>query len=366
MQLSDARPDYKDAKEKNSRSRKLHKFRVEQTTASVAGNGLAVPARKSNRYKQPTVRNEASELANRALDSSALDDNHTDILIQSYEDLPGIPFRAPNERSEFSDITSPAQAPIDTKRSTRSQDKTMFTKLTSSLPNEEANPFGEPYQLVWLCPRTPTDPASSIHAAYPHIVNDSWGYEQSHFERVAEELAEEDLMRAGKRSGLFTSSRDSSTASSNPFFSNLTPSLISIESCPSDEERTDGNDNYEMAAGGGSDGEEDDTVTSKKSPKQLEFSSSEDRIRKTASCNRYPDDRHANVKTTGYHMPDAGNMYNNHDMDSTISSHSSDFRPPADGSSLLAHTGHSMDDIPFSGTRAPRRRTRRFGGLLRP
>ncbi|KAK7951464.1 uncharacterized protein PG986_007192 [Apiospora aurea] len=250
--------------------------------------------------------------------------------------------------------------------------------LVSSVLGEEANPFGEydssprdPGNAFGSIPATPTDAASSSHDAYPYIVNDSWGYEQSHFEKMAEELAEEDLMRAGKRSGLFDSSRDSSTASSNPFFGNLTPSLISIESCPSDEERTDGNDHYEMAAGGVSDGEEEDTATGKKSPKQLgkhiwdtsigswhtddfiEFSSSEDHVRKTAKYSKYADNRHNNVKTTGYRMPDARNMYNHYDMESTLSSHSSDFQPPADGSSLLAHTGHSMDDIPFSDTRAP-------------
>lgn len=152
----------------------------------------------------------------------------------------------------------------------------MFPKMASSLPKDEASPFGEyhssprdPVDGFGSVPLTPTDPAMSTHAAYPRIVNDSWGYDQSHFEKIAEELAEEDLMRAGKRSGLFDSSRESSTASSNPFFSDLTPSLISIESCPSDEERTDGNDHYEMAAGGGSDEEEGEDVASKKSPKQL-------------------------------------------------------------------------------------------------
>lgn len=65
-------------------------------------------------------------------------------------------------------------------------------------------------------------------------------------------------------------------------------------------------------------------------------------------------------------MPDARDMYNNYDMKSIISSHSSDFRPPADSSSLLAHTGHSMDDIPFSDTQAHRRQIRRLRGLLRP
>ncbi|KAK7908056.1 hypothetical protein PG985_015359 [Apiospora marii] len=262
------------------------------------------------------------------------------------------------------------------RRSTQSPDATRFPNLTASLPKDEASPFGEydssprnPVNGFGSAPMTPTDPASSIHAAYPRIVNDSWAYDQSHFEKIAEELAEEDLMRAGKRSGLFDSSQQSSTASSNPFFGNLTPSLISIESCPSDEERTDGNYHYEMAAGGGSDEEEEegDDAASKKSPKQLEYSSSEDRAHKTANHSSHADNRHFDVKTTGYHKPDARDMYSNYDMESTFSSHSSDFRPPADSSSLLAHTGHSMDDgIPISGTRAPRHRIRRLGGLLRP
>lgn len=269
------------------------------------------------RYKQPTVRNEASELANRGLDSCGPDENHTAVPAQSYGGLPYVPSHASNERSGVSSIASLAQGqpyntvmdtsrsppgsraskkntPVDVeelpaqkkpsgagelaqaKRSTRSLDDTMFPKLTTSLPKDEASSFSEydssprdPVNGFGPPPLTPTDPASSLHAAYPHIVNDSWEYDQSHFEKIAEELAEEDLMRAGKRSGLFDLSRQSSTASSNPFFGNLTPSLISIESCPSDEERTDGNDYYEMAAGGGSDEEEEDAVASQKSPKQL-------------------------------------------------------------------------------------------------
>ncbi|KAK8056293.1 hypothetical protein PG993_001520 [Apiospora rasikravindrae] len=361
--LSDARPAYEGEKENDSKPRMLPKSRAEQTNTSATDNGQAVQARKKPRYKQPTVRNEASELANRALDSSALEDNHTYVLTQSYEGLPDNSLRAPNERAKPSDLTTSAHSP----------DETIFPKFISSVLEEEANLFGEydsppmePDNAFGSIPPTPTDRASSSHDTYPYIVNDSWGYEQSHFEKMAEELAEEDLMRAGKRSGLFDSSRDSSTASSNPFFGNLTPSLISIESCPSDEERTDGNDHYEMAAGGGSDGEEDDTATGKKSPKQLEFSSSEDHVRNTAKYKGYADNRHNNVKTTGYRMPDARNMYNHYDMESTLSSHSSDFQPPVDGSSLLAHTGHSMDDTPLSGTRAPRRRLRHLGGLLRP
>ncbi|KAK8114664.1 hypothetical protein PG999_006733 [Apiospora kogelbergensis] len=168
---------------------------------------------------------------------------------------------------------------------------------------------------------------------------------------MAEEMAEEELMRAGKRSGLFDSSKSSSTASSNPFFRNLTPSLISIESCPSDEERTDGNDHYELAtAADGSDEEEEDTTASKENPKQLEFSSSDEQNRKTS--NRGYNGNHA-IRTTQNHEPITRDLYKNHGMESAISSHSSDFRPPTDGSSLLAHTGHSMDNVPIAGSQPP-------------
>ncbi|KAK7970723.1 hypothetical protein PG988_009796 [Apiospora saccharicola] len=390
MELTDARPGHQDEKENNPKPRTLPRSRVEHTTTSVADDGQAVPARMNMRYKQPTVRNEDSELTNIGLDSSAPDEVHTAMPTQSYGGLSYISSHASNERSGFLNIDSPAQGPpsnttmdrtrsppgsrtsknnIPTeveelparmkpsgtgespraKRSTRSPDDTIFPKLTGSVRKDEYSPFGE-YDS------SPRDPVNGFGSA-PRL--------QPTRPHQSTPLIPALWMIHG---GLFDSSRQSSTASSNLFFGNLTPTLISIESCPSDEERTDGNDHYEMAAGNGSDEEEEyeDNSASKKSPKQLEYSSSEDRTHKTTSYNSYADNRHRDVKTTGYHMPDARNMYNNYDMESTISSHSSDFRPPADNSSLRAHTGHSMDGIPFPDTRAPRHRIRRLGGLLRP
>ena len=271
--LSSTHNSYNDEKENCFEHQKLPQIRVEASTVSATNSGRATPARKKMKYKQPTVRNEASELANKFFDSSAPDD-HSEIPTRSSEDPAPTSSHISAKRSDFSGIQEPPRATLS---SPQCPDENAFPELRYPLRGEEANAFDmydssprDLYGGFGSFPPTPTDPTSSNHFAHPHIADDSWEFDQSRCEKMAEEMAEEELMRAGKRSGLFDSSKSSSTASSNPFFRNLTPSLISIESCPSDEERTDGNDHYELAtAADGSDEEEEDTTASKENPKQL-------------------------------------------------------------------------------------------------
>lgn len=98
-------------------------------------------------------------------------------------------------------------------------------------------------------PQTPVDWVPVDFGAQPRVADGdgAWGDEFSEAEEMAAMLAEEELLQAGKRSGLFGGSWGGSATSSFPRSSLLTPSLISIESCSSKEERTDGNGHYEMA-----------------------------------------------------------------------------------------------------------------------
>lgn len=105
-------------------------------------------------------------------------------------------------------------------------------------------------------PATPANDGCGEFEHHPQVRNDSWEDDQSQFEQQAEQMVEQmvedELMRAGKRSGLFNlGSLDSSAISTDPtmssYLSHLTVSLISIESCEPDEERNDGNAHYQLS-----------------------------------------------------------------------------------------------------------------------
>jgi hypothetical protein len=101
----------------------------------------------------------------------------------------------------------------------------------------------------------------------PQVRRDSWEHDQSYFERQAEQLVEEELMQAGKLSGLFDQSRSSSATSTNPtssMYSHLTASLISIESCDSNEDRNDGNVHYQLSNESDDDGSDTEHVAATK------------------------------------------------------------------------------------------------------
>ncbi|KAH8194013.1 hypothetical protein TruAng_011816 [Truncatella angustata] len=245
-------------------------------------------------------------------------------------------------------------------------------------------------------PATPLDTTwGNEFEPRPYVQNDSWEYNQSHFEQQAEQMVEQmvedELLHAGKHSGLFgLGSLNGSATSAYPtvssYLSHLTTSLISIESCASDEERTDGNARYQLSNESENEGS---TTFDKDDIKQLEFLSHE-RPQSRRSSNKshsrssrdhsqlsskHSSHTEAYAKSTRSHASSRNNMYeypedNNR---STVSNKSSfDFLPPAEGSSVLAHTGHSGDNIAklgtlhdntstTSSTRPLRRRIRRFG-----
>ncbi|KAH6659894.1 hypothetical protein BKA67DRAFT_530020 [Truncatella angustata] len=208
-------------------------------------------------------------------------------------------------------------------------------------------------------PATPLDTTwGNEFEPRPYVQNDSWEYNQSHFEQQAEQMVEQ----------------------------MVEDELMHAESCASDEERTDGNARYQLSNESENEGS---TAFDKDDIKQLEFLSHErpqSRRSSNKSHSRSSRDHsqlsskhyshtEAYAKSTRSHASSRNNMYeypedNNR---STVSNKSSfDFLPPAEGSSVLAHTGHSGDNIAklgtlhdntstTSSTRPLRRRIRRFG-----
>lgn len=105
-------------------------------------------------------------------------------------------------------------------------------------------------------PPTPVDPEWRQFDPEPQVRRSSWEYDPGHLEQQAEQMAEQmvedELLRAGKHSGLFGFGLFCDSATSNyssvpAYFSHLTASRISIESCGSDEDRNDGNAAYQLS-----------------------------------------------------------------------------------------------------------------------
>ncbi|KAF7540826.1 hypothetical protein G7054_g1019 [Neopestalotiopsis clavispora] len=267
-----------------------------------------------------------------------------------------------------------------------------------NLPNDNF-PQEDP---LWKMPQDRFDdmPATPACADWdeidpqPQVRRNSWGHDQGHFEQQAEQMAaqmvEDELLRAGKHSGLFgfglgLGSFDdpaTSTYSSLPrYFSHLTTSQISIESCASDEDRNDGNAHYQLS----DESELGSDMAEEKEVKQIEFTNHQSR----SSSRQGPrpaelDSSHGRFSPLKHMSPDAHGNRSPVSLNSHISEHgdrshetlsnTSSFEcvPPSEGSSVIAHTGHSHEN--FAGLRsthentlnkspagAPRRRIRRFG-----
>lgn len=154
-----------------------------------------------------------------------------------------------SERSVESRVESKSQT-RDTKGYTMKQagSTSRHSAQTKSRVAETSSKKGSKHAFDYM-PPTPVDWVPANYGAQPRVADDdgAWGEDVSEAEAMTAMLAEEELLQAGKRSGLFGGSWGGSATSSCPKSSLLTPSLISIESCSSDEERTDGNGHYEMA-----------------------------------------------------------------------------------------------------------------------
>ncbi|KAI1636591.1 hypothetical protein F4809DRAFT_608812 [Biscogniauxia mediterranea] len=187
-------------------------------------------------YKQPSFRNEASEVA--ANMSAARHETRDNMDNQRAPSQPIIETQpqSPKENSPREEFIPFPDA--NTESRFRNWEDTYFP-MPDSPPDFK-------YTSKWGEPHTPSDPPHG-GAAFPCFIRDSWSYSQSDIEREAEEMAEQDLAAAGKLFGDFGSSWGGSGTSCFPIPSSLTRSMISIESCDSNEYRNDRNVAYEMA-----------------------------------------------------------------------------------------------------------------------
>ncbi|KAI1845619.1 hypothetical protein JX266_008230 [Neoarthrinium moseri] len=280
---------------------------------------------------------------------------------------PGIFEKAPNfdellERSENVDLDIPAMT---------GNAFCSWDERGDDLEPDLMSPDNDHFDSM---PATPADANWAVLDTEPQVQHDSWGYDQTQYEQEAEQMVEEELMQAGKRSGLFGDVWGSSATSTHPTlssYSHLTVSLISIESCDSDEERNDGNDHYRLSHD--SENEEPE-VPQTHMPNQLDFPSMEQRSQsgRGSPCSqrnssfKQRSDSSSHVKSNKSNNSPEKNLYNtNHDAVVNNSSESFEFLPPPEGSSVLAHTGHSEEVIPSledkhnSNSSSPRRNLRR-------
>ncbi|KAI0526075.1 hypothetical protein F5B22DRAFT_267748 [Xylaria bambusicola] len=215
-------------------------------------------------------------------------------------------------------------------------------------------------------PLTPTDLPYTGVSHSPHVMSDSWSEAcQTDMEREVEEMAERDLAFASK---LFDSSLSSSLAgggsatTSSAFpVSSYIASNMSIVSYNSDDSD---NDHDHVATPSAIDSEPDEDVTAadkQKHTKHIEFSSEEEQIAKSKlpteltvarvrnRNNHRMTERKNTNKNNMYNIPDgAQDEERNNEEDDVVKYDSSPI-----GSSLLGHTGHSMDDLDVRNTPPP-------------
>ncbi|KAJ3579613.1 hypothetical protein NPX13_g952 [Xylaria arbuscula] len=227
-------------------------------------------------------------------------------------------------------------------------------------------PLEPDIDLDWV-PLTPADVPSRDDVRSPRVMSDSWSdCAHTDLEYAVEEMAEQDLAFASK---LFDSSTLGGSATSAFPGSSYVASNMSIVSLNSDSDFGDG----DVATPDVSDSEpeeEEKDVMADKSPRQLEFSSEIEQQKRTASSSapdteltvaRRPRPDNTN-STTKLPVRESGqkknrsryNMYNNNNnnnnLDGAQDGQCSDndtvyYDSSPISSSLLGHTGHSIEDI---------------------
>ncbi|KAK7989218.1 hypothetical protein PG989_009533 [Apiospora arundinis] len=104
---------HNDEKENHSTPQTFPQNRTGFSAVSATESGQAMPSRENMNYKQPTVRNEDSEITSKGVDSSALD-GHIEMSTRSYEGLAPISSQASTKRSGVSGIKEPSWAKQNT------------------------------------------------------------------------------------------------------------------------------------------------------------------------------------------------------------------------------------------------------------
>ncbi|KAI0489604.1 hypothetical protein F4859DRAFT_523540 [Xylaria cf. heliscus] len=205
----------------------------------------------------------------------------------------------------------------------------------------------EPEPFNYAEPLTPTDLPYPHHTHSPHVMNDSWSDYHADMEREAEEMAERDLAFAGKLFDSLSGSLGGSATSTFPTTSFVTKSNISIVSYHSDSDYSDNN----TATPSIKEAEVEDAVEgtgSNKPIERIEFSSEVEQQNFTRSKaltepsiahHEHQDRCMAEISPS-----QKNNMYNQPD-DGQDDDDYADYPPSPIGSSLIGHTGHSVDEF---------------------
>ncbi|KAI0545722.1 hypothetical protein F4679DRAFT_588182 [Xylaria curta] len=193
-------------------------------------------------------------------------------------------------------------------------------------------------------PSTPKDVPYADHI-YPPRVIDSWSDFNTDLEREAEEMAERDLAFAGKLFDSLSGSLGGSATSAFPTTSFVTRSNISIVSCNSDLEHSDN----DTTAPSVKEAEVQDDVVgteTNKSIERIEFSSEEEQ-QNSARLKTLPDssiayhERQETIKLP----PTLRNIMDNQPEHGPDDDNDVDCPSSPIGSSLVGHTGHSVDGL---------------------
>ncbi|KAI0204719.1 hypothetical protein F4808DRAFT_474097 [Astrocystis sublimbata] len=214
-------------------------------------------------------------------------------------------------------------------------------------------------------PLTPVDTSYAGHAQAPHIISDSWSDYHIDMEREAEEMAERDLAFAGKLFDSLSGCLGGSATSTFPTTSFVTRSNISIVSCHSDSDHSDDNCTATPSI---KEAEVHDDVEDTEVEKRIERIgtanvllgmellltvgvefSSEEELQITAETRKQNklfavNGEHGGSRRSADSLSKSSGIYDQSN-DEKDEDDFADYHPSPIGSSLIGHTGHSMDEL---------------------
>ncbi|KAI0829993.1 hypothetical protein F5Y06DRAFT_307989 [Hypoxylon sp. FL0890] len=224
------------------------------------------------------------------------------------------------------------------------------SEMDRATDTEPDTPDDPNYTFKWDLPPTPTDISHASRASNPYFMGHYWRSSEnmSDVERDAEELAEQYQAAAGKHFSGMANPFGSSSPSQFSIRTFVTRTQLSVKACDPNEGPNPNIPNttmFELAES--SDGSE--AVDPKRSVKGLEFSGEDDLNRKaaartrgrTASTNRATQGRRGDRSESSKKASEK----KAHQSGVKGSSSSSNQVSPNADSSLVVHTGHSMENL---------------------
>ncbi|KAI0453684.1 hypothetical protein F5B21DRAFT_505144 [Xylaria acuta] len=195
-------------------------------------------------------------------------------------------------------------------------------------------------------PLTPTDVPYAHHTHSPRVASDSWSDYPTDIEWEAEEMAERDLAFAGKLFDSISGFLGGSATSTFPTTSFVTRSNISIVSYYSD---SDHSDNYTATPSIKEAGVEEavEGMGANKPIERIEFSSEEEQQNfaksKTPTTPSIAYLKHQGRRMAELSPSQKNNLYNQPDDGQEVDD-DADYPQSPIGSSLIGHTGHSVNE----------------------